>query len=298
VQLAFSGDDAQLAEVLGGEPAQPSTARTDSQIGHELSPGQYFGEPQKADTTCGDYEAYYPPDRPPLSLTPPCYKRSSVGQAEWRNAGDAFNGLPDAGLNEAVFYSEFFAAEGGQRRIEWEDRNRRDRVTAGGVLDDTLNAARNSGKVLSIAGVMDPGDLDPVQRADVYRYLLDDTLRWAMPDRKDGHKALSQIASPYTAAAVADPLFRYPGPDGTRLVQTAVDQAIGGLPDDVRQRHRDLFANHRVDGKFGQETMNAIVALEQEGFGPHLREAIANLRYHKPEEEAWRYEHFRFRGKP
>jgi hypothetical protein len=53
-----------------------------------------------------------------------------------------------------------------------------------------------------------------------------------------------------------------------------------------------------VDGKFGQETMNAIVALEQEGFGPHLREAMANLRYHKPEEEAWRYEHFRFRGKP
>ncbi|MBI3706578.1 MAG: hypothetical protein HY246_02665 [Proteobacteria bacterium] len=46
VQLAFAGDDAQLAQVL------QST--------------QSFGPRPAADTKCEDYDTYYPSDRPPL----------------------------------------------------------------------------------------------------------------------------------------------------------------------------------------------------------------------------------------
>ncbi|MEO5373444.1 MAG: peptidoglycan-binding protein [Alphaproteobacteria bacterium] len=155
----------------------------------------------KGDTGNGEMQNQKTSDIPP---SPPDYRKDNVSQKDW----DAFKGSLDKvpGLSDAQKSAlmHVFAAEGGGR----SDPNS---TAKGGILDETLERAKSSGKFPDLAAVEKAKDLTPDQMAQVYKHYLDDTLRTV-----GGSDALNDL-DPKTGAVLADTMFRHGRGDGARL---------------------------------------------------------------------------------
>jgi hypothetical protein len=276
VQLAFAGDDAQLAQLLQAN--------------------QSFGPRPAADTSCKDqgYDDYYPQIGFPRLEGPPCHRQAVTELvASWSDFKTVVDQLADAAPQARFGYMEFFSAEGGTR----PDINKYGRIVAvGGIFEQTLRHAKASGKIPGLENVTDLRQITDEQRAQIYQWALDDRLHWAADGRINGHRRIGEISSPYTAAAVVDMLLRNSRGDGAELIQNAINDVLRVVPESERRAHN--LETLDVDRKLGAGTFQSLLTLEALGYGPHFREALANRRTTAKAVDAPRNDHFRFRGKP
>jgi HK97 family phage portal protein len=223
----------------------------------------------------------------PVAPLPPAYKRKIVKQADWEAFNGAVAALPGITPMERYAFSETFAAEGGLLVDP-------DSGAASGISRQILDIAKTDPAFDDLTDVADPADLTVAQRARIYRWYFDKrTLRTV-----GGGAAHGQIDDKFSAAALADVLFREGGAGGTRMIRSAANETLRGLADDERRR-LGLPDAIPTDGAMGPQTFDTFAALSNAGHGAGLREKLSDLRQARCDHERDRNDHFRFRfGQP
>ncbi len=214
---------------------------------------------------------------PPAS--PPAY-RSGISQQTWDEFNQAVADLPGITPTEQYVYAKIFAGEGGAG-------NDPNSSASSGILRQALRDAQ-AANVPGLDGVANPRDLTIEQRTILYQFYTDRAFHTV-----GGGAALDTIPDPQTAAAVADTLFRHGNSGGAGIVQKSINDVIGGLPADERQRLG--VSSVDLDGAMGPETFDTARKLDQSGYGPALRGKIADnrLKLTKNPNEKSRFDDFR-----
>ncbi|MGQ0663194.1 MAG: hypothetical protein ACT4P2_06325 [Pseudomonadota bacterium] len=223
---------------------------------------------------------------PLVQDTPPPYPdgKIHVTQEDW----DKFKGAVerDPGLTEAERFSfmETYGAEGGMA-VDGSSG------ASSGITPALMEKAKTDGVIP--AGVEKPQDLSPEQRVAVYKWFFDTEIFQALAG---GGARLEDTQNHFTTAAVADTMFRHGRGEGARLIQRAINEVVGSLRDVPTGQPVGVV---RVDGVLGSRTFRAIVELSTGGYGPQLRDALADRRRHSQfGGERWRIDHFHFPGMP
>ncbi len=295
-----TGGDGEGASAGSNDPSGDGDQGSDKSGASDVDAGAVTQSAGMPTSAASDPPVAAAPD-PPLdpralaagvSPTPPDIKRQVNPQDDWTAFNNAVANLPGITPNEQFAYSEIFAAEGGLRTDQSSD-------ASSGITPATLlNAqAALSGQNppailqgLDIANVAQPQDLTPEQRAAIYAWYINRAMSAV------GASALGALDDPYTAAAVADTLFRNGSDGGSRLIQQAIDKVIAEIPSDQRAA-LGISGPIAKDGVFGSETFAALEALADAGYGTQFRDALANGREIVLKgEEPWRTDYFRYRG--
>ncbi len=186
-----------------------------------------------------------------------------------RRMWGAVKALPGVTRTEAHVYMEIFAAEGGMAM---------DGETKAGVLPRTLASLMGKGKLPAMEPGTPPRDLTLPQVAAFYRAYMDDVFGGVTGDSRAAMTAVDDIQ---VMSAVGDAVFRHGGPDGTRLVQEAINAAV-----------EDKIA---ADAIFGDRTLDALATVARDaGRRRAFLDALAEKRHENRSGETARNEHFRF----
>jgi hypothetical protein len=176
-----------------------------------------------------------------------------VTQSDWNRFYQAMDANKITDPIERDVYGEIYSAEGGGQA---------DGTTVAGITEDILKNLHNNQKwqsdilnALGIAPSMTPDKLTPTQQVGVYRLYMDEVIGPAKVSRGtvSGIQVLkNKIGDKQTISAIADTVFREGGPNGTKLIQEAVNQTLA-----------DSGSSHSidVDGDFGSGTLSEIGGL-------------------------------------
>ncbi len=157
---------------------------------------------------------------PPIPGNKTSWFRQPQRQGDWAGFHAATGRLPNVTPSEQAAYMGIFAQEGGMATAPGG-------TATAGILEKTLNGLINNGRVSGINSNTPPKQLTMDQAAQVYRGYFDDVLE-RVDKTKKGHQVLQQIGDPKSAAAFADTLFRHGGPDGTEMIQNAINSVKPG----------------------------------------------------------------------
>lgn len=161
--------------------------------------------------------------------------------------------LPGSSAREVRISTGIYGREGGARRDP-------ESTAVAGVTARTFDDLVARGKLTGIAKGTSPGDLSAEDRAAIYRAYIDDVLHTV-----GGRKALESISDDTAAEALADTLFMHGRADGTKAIQSAIDNVRPGIV--------------RIDGRMGPATLETFVRLSSnEKTRNALLDALANAR--------------------
>ncbi|MGQ0664773.1 MAG: hypothetical protein ACT4P2_14575 [Pseudomonadota bacterium] len=232
--------------------------------------------------------AYYGPGLDAfVRIEPPPYppRNQPIAPADWDKLKEALEASYALSPTERFAYAETLAAEGGLK----VDSN----GASSGITRSTLRDAQESRRIPEIRGVGTPADLTPAQRLLVYKWYFDTQALKEV----GGSARLVEIGNPFTAAAIADVLFREGGARGAGFIRNAIQKVVRNLSESERLA-RGLRDKISEIGVMKRDSFAAIVELSRAGYGDRLRDALAEQRENERVRETWRNDHFRFRGLP
>ncbi|MFN0043759.1 MAG: hypothetical protein ACKVSF_11180, partial [Alphaproteobacteria bacterium] len=211
-----------------------------------------------------------PPEAPAI----PAYRKDVKNlPAEWPIYNDALHERFGEDWDMRRSALRIAAAEG--MRAEGEPG------VCGGFRPSTYGGLkRNYARDLDVSALPDsPCDMTLDQMAVAYEAYLDDTLGAA-----GGPKALYAAVGPATGDAVVDALFHMGAPDGSKVIETAIEAT------DPSIRADDLPKN-----RFSPAMLSALEGLAAKGLGDEFRNNLIDVHKKKFDSpgETKRIEHFR-----
>jgi hypothetical protein len=109
-----------------------------------------------------------------------------------------------------------------------------------------------------------------------------------------GAAALDEFDSPYDAAAIEDTLFEHGATGGAAIIREAINAVIGATPSE-QLALLGITGSLDYTGRADAATFAVLQALMNGGYGPELRDALADKRdIALRSKERWRMDYFRF----
>lgn len=126
----------------------------------------------------------------------------------WNAYRDGVTKIKDITSNEIFSFMQTHAFEGGQNS---------ESTANSGILEQTLDQAKQSGEVKGLENAKNPADLTAAQKALVMRYYLNHAMQ-----RIDGSKVLQDLPNREMAAALSDTLVRFGPYGGADMIRAAL----------------------------------------------------------------------------
>ncbi|GEM_PF-1206683 len=215
--------DAPEAKVAAANSPDPSNTPSPVQLAQaQTAPSGNAGAPGTSPSTLPRIPTYKGPSGTPSTR---------VTQSDWIGFHSALDAQGITDPLEREIYGSIYSAEGGGKR---------DGTTVAGITADTLNKFQERVKLdpklkwvgprLQAAGIkpgMTPDQLSSEQQVAYYKIYIDSAVgpSKASDGKISGAEVFkTTIGDKSTVIAVADTVFREGGPNGTKLIQEAINK--------------------------------------------------------------------------